>query len=374
MSKRRWIPPLELEPQPQEAAPKEKPEFPAPRILAEEGESAFVDYLRKGEVIDRGEISSLEREVEGLKQQALRQRHLVFRWFLGAIGALVVGLILVDTAAFLKEMFARSFFLGFLFTSFLAIVSVTLVLLVREQMRDIWRMHDLSSFQAEARRLTKGEEGGSAAALVARIVPIYQERAELKPKLQAFQSMANEAHRNAEVLNLFSRHVLHPFDERAYGVIVKYASQTALITAISPLALLDALFSLWRNVRMVREIAMLYGGRPGFAGSFTLLRGVFGNLALAGVSDIVADTGAEAFGGTFLASLSARAGQGVVMGVYTARIGLISMRLCRPIPFHGEERAYFARIRRQVVKVVHEAMASKGGGNRPEEGQARPER
>jgi putative membrane protein len=47
------------------------------------------------------------------------------------------------------------------------------------------------------------------------------------------------------------------------------------------------------------------------------------------------------------------------------------MRLCRPIPFHGEERAYFARIRRQVVKVVHEAMASKGGSR--SESQARPE-
>ncbi|QBQ55800.1 YcjF family protein [Nitrosococcus wardiae] len=368
MSHKHWIPPVEIESEPKQVRDKEKRRSPSPRVLAEEGERAFLDYLSKSEFTEREKSLPLERDIEQLKQQTLRQRHRAFRWFLRAAVALLVSVIVLDTVTFLGAMFERSLLLGLFFTILFGMLIVAIVMWVREQVRDIWRMQDISAFQEEAKHLTEKGGHGAATNLVARIETLYSRRSDLDPGIEVFHSMVTDAHSDAEVLELFAKQVLRSLDERAYRVIVKYASQTALITIISPLVLFDAVLSLWRNVRMVREIAILYGGRPGFAGSFVLIRGVLGNLALAGVSEVVADTGAETLGGTFLASLSAQAGQGATMGIYTARVGIITMRLCRPIPFSGEDRPYLARIRKQVIKAVREAMAS---GSRAER-QPRP--
>ncbi|ADE14675.1 conserved hypothetical protein [Nitrosococcus halophilus Nc 4] len=369
MSHKHWIPPVEIESEPRQVRDKEKRRPSSPRVLAEEGERAFMDYLSKSEFTERDKNFPLERDIERLRQQTLRQRRRAFRCFLGAAAALLASLVVLDTVTFLGDMFERGLLLGLFFTGLFGLLLVAIVVWVREQMRDIWRMQDISAFQEEAKHLVEEGGHGTATNLVARIETLYSNRSDLDPELEIFHSMVTDAHSDAEVLELFTKQVLRSLDERAYGVVVKYASQTALVTAISPLALLDAVLSLWRNMRMVREIATLYGGRPGFAGSFVLVRGVLGNLALAGVSEIIADTGAEAFGGTFLASLSAQAGQGASMGIYTARVGMITMRLCRPIPFSGEERPYLTRIRRQVIRAVREAMAS---ASKPEN-QPRPE-
>jgi putative membrane protein len=120
--------------------------------------------------------------------------------------------------------------------------------------------------------------------------------------------------------------------------------------------MLDALLSLWRSVRMAREIAVLYEGRPGPLGTLSLMRDIAGTLAAAGASELIADAGAEAFGSTFAATLSAKVGQGMAMGILTIRVGLAAMRLCRPIPFQEEERPRIAHIRDQVFKAIFRAV------------------
>ncbi len=44
--------------------------------------------------------------------------------------------------------------------------------------------------------------------------------------------------------------------------ITAYSQQTGVLIALSPLALLDMVLALWRNVRMIDEIGQIYGLRP----------------------------------------------------------------------------------------------------------------
>jgi len=137
---------------------------------------------------------------------------------------------------------------------------------------------------------------------------------------------------------LFSNFVLKEIDQQAYHIVSQRSKETALMVMISQIALLDAILTLWRNTRMIQDIATLYGGRPGFLGTITLIGGVLQNLIYADVSEMVADSAAEILGGSMLSVMSAQVAQGLGSGVLTARIGIQTMQACRPLPFSEEEK------------------------------------
>lgn len=360
MSEKRWIPPVELEPE--TGPPKaEAPPGPSPTVLAEEGEARFADYLREGRHLEEDDAAAtVEAQAEALKRRTTRRRRRALRWFLGAGGLLLAGVLVLDTYTFLDDLFGRSAGLGLLFTTLIGVAVAALLAIVYEELRDIRRLRAISHLQAQAERLRQGGGHGGAAPLVTQIAELYQDRPDVEPGLERFRTTVAEAHSDAETLTLFSKQVLRPLDERAYRIVAKYASQTALITAVSPLALLDAMLSLWRNVRMARDVAALYGGRPGSLGTVVLIRGVVTNLTAAGVSDVLADAGAEAFGSTVVARFSSKAGQGMVMGLLTLRVGLATMRFCRPIPFQEEERPRMTRVRDEILKTVYRSLTGRG--------------
>ena len=50
--------------------------------------------------------------------------------------------------------------------------------------------------------------------------------------------------------------------------------------------------------------------------------------------------------------VSARAGQGLGVGILTARLGLKAMALLRPLPWNQERRVRLGAIRKQIVEKV----------------------
>ena len=69
-----------------------------------------------------------------------------------------------------------------------------------------------------------------------------------------------------------------PLDAQARMEIEGAARQVAAVTAFVPLALADVATALISNLRMIRRIAEIYGGRAGAFGSWRLLRRVFVSL------------------------------------------------------------------------------------------------
>ena len=116
--------------------------------------------------------------------------------------------------------------------------------------------------------------------------------------------------------------------------------QVATVTALVPLALADVVTALAANLRMIRRIAEIYGGRSGTLGSWRLTRTVF-------FAHLVA-TGAVAVGRRCHRFGRRRrdAVQGVaplrrgavINGALTARVGVAALEVCRPLPFHAAPR------------------------------------
>jgi putative membrane protein len=131
---------------------------------------------------------------------------------------------------------------------------------------------------------------------------------------------------------------MEPLDARARASVESAARQVATVTALVPMALADVAASLVANLRMIRQIAEIYGGRSGTLGNLRLLRRVFTSLLAAGALALTDDMIGSVAGGGVLSKLSRRFGEGVVNGALTARVGVAAMELCRPLPFRALER------------------------------------
>jgi putative membrane protein len=111
------------------------------------------------------------------------------------------------------------------------------------------------------------------------------------------------------------------------------------VVAASPWASLDMVLSLWRSIKMIDDIAQIYGIRPSLTNRYKLLKLVFHQLAFVGSSEIVIDQVVHELGSSVLTSMaSTRLAQGLGAGIYTAKIGIAAMEVSRPIAFLNSDQ------------------------------------
>ena len=96
--------------------------------------------------------------------------------------------------------------------------------------------------------------------------------------------------------------------------------------------------ALTANLRMIRRIAEVYGGRAGALGSWRLARSVMAHLVATGAVAVGDDMIGSIAGGGVLSKLSRRFGEGMINGALTARVGVAAMDVCRPLPFRQRAR------------------------------------
>ena len=165
-----------------------------------------------------------------------------------------------------------------------------------------------------------------------------------------WQDALNGQHCDSELLQLYSRLVLTKVDEKAMAEIARFSTEAVVLVALSPVAIIDMLIILWRNLRMINKVAGLYGLKLGYWSRIKLIRQVFVNMVYAGASELVADFGAEMIGADLLGKLSGRLAQGLGAGMLTARLGVKTMQLCRPIPF--DDKPKLSHVRRKMLTTI----------------------
>ncbi len=150
---------------------------------------------------------------------------------------------------------------------------------------------------------------------------------------EALDRQRDDLFEPASLFALTEAQVLAPLDRAAVLEVEAAARQVATVTALVPLALADVAAALTANLRMIRRIAEIYGGRAGTLGSWRLTRAVMTHLVATGAVAIGDDLIGSALGGSVLSKVSRRFGEGVVNGALTARVGVAAMEVCRPLPF-----------------------------------------
>jgi len=191
---------------------------------------------------------------------------------------------------------------------------------VAEVRRHLEELNPLSERRAVRGRLEE------AAAVLARH-PAYAAR------IADWRTLFRPDHPAEKMVELFEGAVLTEADRQALAAIRRAAFQGFGLAAISPTALTDVFLVVGRMLRLLREVATIYGYRPGRVANLLLLRGVLRDAALLGITDVGLEGVSEMLRLGPVARLARPAAAGLIASQRVARFGLLAMRRCRPLPF-----------------------------------------
>ena len=103
---------------------------------------------------------------------------------------------------------------------------------------------------------------------------------------------------------------------------------------------------------MIDKLANVYGIELGYWSRIKLFKLVLINMAAAGASELAIDASMDLVSMDLAGKVSARAGQGLGVGILTARLGLKAMSLLRPIPRHNDRKVKLSDLRKAVLSEI----------------------
>jgi putative membrane protein len=256
------------------------------------------------------------------------------------LGILVVGVAGIDLAQFVDGAFAHGTGVGVLAAAAVAAGAGGAGYWLIAELRGLLRLRSAERLRrlipsAVASELKREID---AAAMILGRDPLLREA------VASYRTVLEPHHTGRDALDLFSRFVLAPADRLAQAAIRRAAAQAFVINAVSPTVLLDTLFFAARATRLIREIAEIYGQRPGLSGTVHLLRRLASGAGLVGAVDVVGGVVVQQLGGAVLERLSASAAESAYAAQKMARLGLVAMAMCRPIEFRPGEAPSLARL------------------------------
>jgi putative membrane protein len=249
------------------------------------------------------------------------------------LGILVVGVAAIDLAQFVDGAFAHGTGVGVLAAAAVSAGAGGAGYWLIAELRGLLRLRSAERLRRLIRSALTGElkqEIDVAATILGRD-PLLGEA------VASYRAVLEPHHTGQDALDLFSRFVLAPADRLAQAAIRRATAQAFAINAISPTVLLDTLFFAARATRLIREIAGIYGQRPGFAGTIHLLRRLAGGAGLVGAVDLIGGVLVQQLGGAVFERISASAAESAYAAQKMARLGIVAMALCRPVEFRPGE-------------------------------------
>ena len=269
-----------------------------------------------------------------LKPRGIRWSSVLF----AALSGLASLALTIWITNFIVDLFARGGWLGYLALVLALIAALAAFMIAAREILGFFRLGRVAAIRLKADAALIEADKKAALSISTGIERLFADREELRWGARRLADHRRDVLSPRELLILTEREMLAPLDRRAKAIIGLAVRRVSLLTAISPSAILDIAFVAIQVLTMLRRLATLYGGRPGFLGSLRLARLVLGHLALTGGVALGDDVLQQLIGHGLTAKLSARLGEGVVNGAFTGRIGIAAVDLCRPLPFIEAER------------------------------------
>ena len=255
------------------------------------------------------------------------------RWFWRLLAALVTFALSLWAWDFATGLIARAPYLGYAATALLGAFLLVCVGLILREWSGYSRLRRVDAIHQAAQAAIGTDDLAAARKVTDRLASLYAGRADLEWGRARLIERQGDVFDADGQIGLAEVELLARLDARARTEVETAARQVALVTAIVPLALADVAVALVANLRMIRRIAEIYGGRAGTLGSWRLMRTVLTHLAATGAVAIGDDLIGTIAGGGVLSKLSRRFGEGIINGALTARVGVAAMEVCRPLPF-----------------------------------------
>ena len=256
-------------------------------------------------------------------------------WVFGTLFTFVLSVAAWD---FVTNLLTRDSLLGTVALVLVGLAVLMALALALRELAGFARMARIDTLRLRAVEAASTANIKEARSVVAGLESLYSARPEFAPARARLAARGAEVFDADGLLALAEAELMAPLDQSARREVEAAARQVATVTALVPLALADVATALYANLRMIRRVAAIYGGRSGTLGSLRLMRGVFTHLAATGALAVGDDMIHSVAGGGILSRISRRFGEGVVNGALTARVGVAAMDVCRPLPFRALPR------------------------------------
>ncbi len=269
---------------------------------------------------------------------AARKPSVLTRLFWGLASVLVGAFVSLAAWRFITDLMARYPLLGTAMSVLVVAFLLVFALVALRELAAFGRLGRLDGLRHSAAQALAGEDLKAARDVTDRLVGLYKGREDTRWGRDRLAELRGDQLDAAGLLSLAETEMLAPLDRAAQREVEAAARQVATVTALVPLALADVMVALTSNLRMIRRIAEIYGGRSGFFGSWRLTRTVLSHLVATGAVAVGDDLLEPVLGGSLLSKLSRRFGEGLVNGALTARVGVAAIEVCRPLPFTALQR------------------------------------
>jgi len=300
-------------------------------------------------VPDAGELTPDGQAMQTLARLSARPPSRLARLFWAALASLLGFVLSIAAWNFATGLLASNPVLGWIATGIFGVLILSALGLALREWAGYARLARVDTLRARAEAALGAGDLVEARKVADALIRLYGARPALAEARDRLKTRADEAFDADAVFDLAEQTVLAPLDARAQEEVAAAARQVALVTALVPLALADVVAALTANLRMIRRIAEVYGGRAGTLGSWRLTRSVLTHLVATGAVAVGDDLIGSIAGGGVLAKVSRRFGEGVVNGALTARVGVAAMEVCRPIPFGKDTRPSVTALVRQAL-------------------------
>lgn len=284
-----------------------------------------------------------------------------FGWagiFWTALGGLVVLGLGLGISNLVEDLFNRSASLGYIGLVFAVLAVVALVVIITREALSLARLETIEKLHARANAVLLSDDRKDSDAIVRDLLRIAHDNPRLARARAALEEHGRDIIDGADMVRLAERELMTPLDQEARRLVSSAAQRVSIVTAVSPGAVIDMLFVFAAALRLVRQLALLYGGRPGTLGMIRLMRHVVAHLALTGGMAASDSLIQQMLGHGITAKLSAKLGEGLLNGLLTARLGLAAIDVTRPLPFEALPRPALSDLAKDLLKRV-------GGSDEP---------
>lgn len=269
---------------------------------------------------------------------AARRPSRLARWFWALLSTLVAAFVSIAAWDVVASLLTRNPVLGWAMTGLIGVFLLVLLGLALHEVAAFARLSRIDALRHAAAEALAQEDLGAARKVVSQLMSLYRNRNDTKWGRDRLSERQPDQFDAASLLGVVEAELLSPLDTAASREVEAAARQVAMVTALVPIALADVVAALAANLRMIRRIAEVYGGRSGTLGSWRLTRAVLSHLVATGAVAVGNDMLEPFVGGSLLGKLSRRFGEGLVNGALTARVGVAAIEVCRPLPFVQRKR------------------------------------
>jgi putative membrane protein len=295
---------------------------------------------RKPQVL---ELTAVELESEAFtaaEQAELAQTPEVkptrgFRW-LALLGSALGGLAVLGLTLWadnlVRTLFERQPVLGWLALGLVVMAALGLVGFIIKEVRAVMRLETLDALRESLQ--TAYDEGDAPAARKAldQVTGLYRSHPQTAHGRAAFEQQRVGVFDAQDLIVIAEETLMTPLDREAVRLVSNASRRVSLVTALSPRALVDIAMVAFQCVTLTRQIAQLYGARPGVLGALRLVRHMMAHLAITGGMAATEGLVSQVLGHSLAARLSTRLGEGVINGLLTARVGIAAIAVTRPMP------------------------------------------